>query len=76
MAFFGDSSGFANISSQFHIVHTYESHNTKGEPWKYIMKAAVCIKFQKTTASAPSFINSLDKNSEELSNLKNLSSIN
>ena len=29
MAVFG---GFAAVSSQFHIVHTYGSHHTKGEP--------------------------------------------
>ncbi len=26
-------------SSKFHIIHTYESHHTKGEPWNSLMKA-------------------------------------
>ncbi len=30
-----------SINQQFHIVHTYESHPTKGEPCNYSMKAAV-----------------------------------
>ncbi len=36
----------AAVSSQFHIVYTYESHHTKGEPWNYPMKAAAQT-FQK-----------------------------
>ncbi len=40
MAVFGNSGGFATISSQFHIVHTYGCHITKGEPYNYPMKAA------------------------------------
>ena len=29
---FGDGGGSAAVSSQFHIVHTYDSHRTKGDP--------------------------------------------
>ena len=36
MAVFGSSGG--SISSQLHIVHTYDSHHTKGEPWNSLMK--------------------------------------
>ncbi len=32
MAVFGGSSSFAAVSSQFNIVHTYDSDDTKGEP--------------------------------------------
>ncbi len=39
--------GVAAVSySKFHIVHTYKSHNTKGEPWNYPVKAAAPT-FQK-----------------------------
>ncbi len=35
--------GSAAVSSHFHIVHTYGSHHTKGEPLNSLMKAAVHI---------------------------------
>ncbi len=34
-----NSAGFAAVSSQFHIVHTYDSHPTKGELKNAFMKA-------------------------------------
>ncbi len=27
------------VSSQFYIVHTYDSHHNKGEPWDSLLKA-------------------------------------
>ncbi len=40
MALFGGCGGSAAGCSQLHIVHTYESYHTKGEPWNSLMKAA------------------------------------
>ena len=42
MVVFRDSGGSVAVSSQFNIVHTYESQHTKrkGESWNYSMKAA------------------------------------
>ena len=38
MAVYGGSDGFEVVSSQFHIVHAYESHHVTGEPWNSLMK--------------------------------------
>ncbi len=54
MVGFGGNSGSAAVSSQLHIVHTYESRHSKGEPWNSIMKAAAPT-FQKRQDSLPSF---------------------
>ena len=50
--------GSADVSSQLNIIHTYQSHPTKKEPWNSIMKAAAPTYrlVPKTTASAPSLI--------------------
>ena len=37
---FGSSCGSGVVSTQFHIVHTYNSHHTKGEAWNSHMKSA------------------------------------
>ncbi len=42
----GSSCGFGVVSTQFHIVHTYNSHHTKGEHWKSHMKSAAPIYIQ------------------------------
>ncbi len=56
MSVFGGSGGFIDVSSQFYIVYTYDSHHTKGEPWKSFMKAVACyIKVLNMTASASIF---------------------
>ena len=36
----GGSGGSAAVSSQLHIVYTYESHHIKGEPWNSLKKTA------------------------------------
>ena len=51
----GTNGGFRSFS-QFHIVHTYNSHHTKEEPWNSLMKAAAprYRQVSKTTAFTPS----------------------
>ena len=46
--------GSATVATQFHIVHLYDSHLTKGEPRNLFMKAVpVTQRFLKIAASAP-----------------------
>ena len=40
MAVFGGSGGYSTVSSQLHIVHSYEYHHTKGTPWNSLINAA------------------------------------
>ncbi len=44
--FAGDGS-FAVFSSQLHIVHTFEAHLTKGEPWNSLISYEGCYNFIK-----------------------------
>ena len=39
MLVFVDSGCYAAVSSQFHLVHTFDSHHTKGEPLNSLLKA-------------------------------------
>ncbi len=33
-----EDGGLAVVSSQLHIVHIIDLHNTEGEPWNFLMK--------------------------------------
>ena len=47
ISFFGGCGISAAVSSLLHIVHTYESPHTKGEPWNSLALKAAALTFQK-----------------------------